>query len=146
MEDSSPKKSRRGNRKIRRFFANRLHRDTFFIIVISALLPMLIAMAGVFYVSFHTTARNILLPDVIETTVTPAAKEVLILLSVLLPLVIAVILFWGYRLTHRITGPFDRIISEMDRVLRGELSGPLKVRKDDVMKPLVDRINALLAK
>ena len=50
-----------------------------------------------------------------------------------------------YFVSSKIVGPYDRIIGELDKVLKGEIKGPLNVRKSDTLfKGLLDRVNALI--
>jgi len=53
---------------------------------------------------------------------------------------------FAYQLTHRIVGPFERIIRELDECLNEKRKGPLKLRKNDALWPMVEKINSLLEK
>jgi hypothetical protein len=132
--------------KRRMFFANRMHREMFFLVFWSMLIPAALTAIGLFYLIFSITAEQAGFPETIAYTLIPAAKKVLWILAVTTPAVMAVALFLAHRLTHRIVGPFDRIVREMDQILKGERQGPIVLRPQDKFQPLVDLINRLIAK
>jgi len=77
-------------------------------------------------------------------------KHMKMLLVWFLPLVsfmLAIVGFLVYYISNKIVGPYQRIIRELDNILAGKTSGPLKVRKkDEMFKEVVKRINALIEK
>jgi len=55
------------------------------------------------------------------------------------------IILWTYYISHKIIGPHNRIIGELDEIIEGKRTEPLSVRKDDKMfSELIDRINTLI--
>jgi len=57
------------------------------------------------------------------------------------------VIMWTYYVSHRIVGPHNRIILELDEIIKGTRTEPLSVRKDDKMfSELIDRINNLIKK
>ena len=128
------------------FFANKLQSEIFLIISLAVFLPTMIAVIALFYLIFNVTAEQMGIPEAIATSLVPAAKKVGRLLFIALPAAIALILFLAYKITHRIVGPFDRIVRELDDHLAGRRSGLITLRKDDRFLPLVTKINALLQK
>ena len=57
------------------------------------------------------------------------------------------VIMWTYYISHRIVGPHNRIIVELDEIIKGTRTEPLSVRKDDKMfSELIDRINTLIKK
>jgi len=85
-------------------------------------------------------------PEIIAYHIIPAAKKVTIILFLSAPAAILMILFIAYKITHKVIGPFDRIIQELDKRIKGEKKGYISLRKNDRFQPLVDRINKLLDK
>ena len=54
---------------------------------------------------------------------------------------------WAYHITHRIIGPHERVIRELDEVIAGTRKDPITARKDDdAFEELLSRINALIKK
>ncbi len=78
---------------------------------------------------------------------TPEEMRARILLSicVLFPVMAAAIFFWAFHLTNRMVGPVERMINELDARLRGTASGPIVLRPKDLLIPLADRINLVIA-
>jgi len=85
-------------------------------------------------------------PEVIAYHIIPAAKKVTIILFLSAPLAILMILLIAYKITHKVIGPFDRIIYELDERIGGRKKGYISLRKNDRFQPLIDRINKLLDK
>ena len=143
----SSKKRNSSNRK--RFFANPLHREIFFIVLGAALIPMTITAVGLFYLIFNITAEELGIPEAIAYNIIPAAQKVTSILIFVTPPVILAILFMAHKISHQIVGPFDRIIRELDLRLdqkRRESAEPIRLRPGDKFQPLVDKINELFKK
>lgn len=136
--------SKRNKRK--KFFANDMQREIFLTVFWAALAPTLITVIVLFYLIFNITADQVGIPEAIASTIYPAAQRVVIILLIGIPFVVPVILVLAFKISHRIVGPFDRIVRELDECVKGTRKGPIHLRKDDKFRPLVDRINALLRK
>jgi len=55
------------------------------------------------------------------------------------------VIFWTFRVSSRHLGSYDRIISDLDEVLSGKKSEPLRTRKGDIIfEELLKRINILI--
>ena len=53
----------------------------------------------------------------------------------------------AYHITHRIIGPHERVIRELDDVIAGKRKDPITARKgDDAFEELLKRINTLIQK
>jgi hypothetical protein len=130
--------------KRRRFFANKMHKDIFTLVFFAALLPAAIVMVCLYYLIFNITAEQIAIPEAIAYNLIPAAKRVILILLFLTPISILTILILTKKITHKIIGPFDRIVRELDESIKGKRQGHLIIRKGDKFRPLVDRINNLL--
>ncbi len=131
--------------KRRQFFANKFHRQIFFIIVLAALLPTIIVAIALYYLIFGVIAQEVAIPETIAYHIMPAAKRATAIIFTLAPLVIITILTIARRITHSILGPYNRIIREIDENLEGN-THQIKLRKQDKFSPLVERINRLLIK
>lgn len=123
-----------------------MHKQLFFLVFFAAVVPAIITAVALFFLIFNVTAEQFGIPEAIVYNLFPAAKKVLFILCIAMPLAIILILFWAHKITHQIVGPFDRILREMDECIVGKKHGPIIVRQRDKMRPLVDRINQLIAK
>jgi hypothetical protein len=110
----------------------------------ASLIPALAAMAALYYLIFYITADQIAIPESIAYNLIPAAKRVIAILLFAVPISIAVIMMLAYKITHKVVGPFDRILRELDECIEGKKEPPILVRKGDKFQPLADRINRLL--
>ena len=128
----------------RQTFANRLHKQIFLLVVLSALLPLIIATICLYYLIFGITALEIGIPETVAYHIMPAAQKVTIILLTVAPITILLILIFALRVTHRIVGPYDRIVRELDEHLENKRTGHIILREKDKFQPLVDRINRLL--
>ena len=134
------------NRVIKRkqFFANQMHVEVFLVVFFAAIIPALFATLALFYLIFNITSEQIGIPEVIAAEILPAAYKVLEILVFAIPISIMAMLFLAHRVTHRIVGPFDRIVRELDATAQGTRRGHIMVRKGDKFSPLVEKINRLI--
>ena len=132
-----------GNKR-KKFFANKLHKNILLLVFLSSILPALMVAVCLYYLIFNIIAQQIIFPESIAYNIIPAAKIVATIILIATPLAILVILFMAYKITHRIVGPFNRILKELDECLDGKKRDHIALRKNDKFQPLVDRINKLL--
>jgi len=133
------KKTRR-----RQFIANKLHGELFVLVFISALVPTIITTVSLFFLIFHITAEQIGIPEAIIYSIIPAAQKVIFILVTILPIAILIMLAVAYFVTHKIVGPFDRVVRELNDCICGKKKTPIVLRRNDRFWPLVDKINTLL--
>lgn len=58
-----------------------------------------------------------------------------------------VIVLWTYRVSNKLVGPYERVLTELDAVLNEGKKTPIKARDgDSLFEELLVRINALIAK
>ena len=130
--------------KRKRIFANRMHRDLFLMILLASLLPTIIVTICLYYLIFSVTASQFAIPEVIAYNLIPAAKKVTIIIFLTAPASILIIMILAHKIAHKIIGPFDRIVRELDEYIGGKKVGHIVIRKNDKFLPLVERINKLL--
>jgi nitrogen fixation/metabolism regulation signal transduction histidine kinase len=99
-----------------------------------------------YFLIFGVTADQIAIPETIAYNILPAAKRVVTILSFAMPVIIVSLLFVALKITHKVVGPFDRIVREVDECARGEKKDHIKLRPTDKFWPLVNNINHLLDK
>ena len=132
--------------KRKKFFANKLHKEIFFVVFFASILPATIVTVLLYYLIFGIVANQLGIPEAIAYNIIPAARKVTTILAVAVPVSILIILISALKISHRIVGPFDRITRELDENLKGKRKGHIILRKKDKFRPLVDRINKLLIK
>ena len=134
------------NNKRKSFFANQFHREIFRIVFWATFIPMMVSIALVLYMVLSVLANEMVFPEAIAYNILPAAKKTLLLLAFGAPVIIGVILAVAYKVTHKIVGPYDRILRELDHCVKGTKKDGIKIREDDRFWPLVDKINQVIAK
>lgn len=89
--------------------------------------------------SFHTLTYNYEL-----------GADLRILMVVLISVVSAtllVVVYWAYKISNKILGPYNRILRELDEILEGKRAKPLRVRDgDEMFAELLRRINDIINK
>lgn len=132
--------------KRRMGFANKVHKEIFYIIFFSALIPATIVAIALYYLIFNITAEEFSIPEAIAYHLIPAARRVIIILLFAAPVSLLAILTLAYKLTHKIVGPFDRVVKELNQCVEGNKRDHITIRKNDKFFPLVKSINKLLDK
>ena len=133
--------------KRRKIFANDLHKELVKLFVLVSVVPAIV-VAICFYYYLLTTIGNagIYFSGALTANMLSAAKQVITILIIAIPVCVLTILFFARKASHTIIGPFDRIINEIDQILAGKKKGPIHLRKKDKFKPMVDKINLLIEK
>ncbi len=117
----------------------KLQSHLIWLVFFSMAVPTLILGGGALVlVHYSTTAVEGMTPEEIRT-------HILFSICVLFPVMAAAIFSWAFFLTNRMVGPVERMIGELDARLRGTASGPIVLRPKDLLIPLADRINLVIA-
>ena len=116
----------------------------FLLIFLAAFLPASVVAVTLYYLIFGITAEQFGIPEAIAYNIIPASRKVTTILAFAAPGTILIILLIAHKITHRIVGPFDRIVRELDECIKGKKKDHIVVRKGDRFRPLVDKINKLL--
>ena len=132
--------------KRKKIFTNKMHREIFLLVFLISLLPTVIVAICFYYLIFSVTASQFAFPNIAAHYIIPATKKVILILSIVAPVSILVMLIFIHKITHKIIGPLDRIVRELDECVKGNKKGHIVIRKTDKFWPLVHRINKLLDK
>ncbi len=127
-------------------FANKLHRNIFLLVFFASLVPATLVTFSIYYLIFNIMAEQFVFPEAIAYSIIPATEKVTSIILTATPISILLILIIAHKIAHRIVGPFDRIIRELDERIEGKTNTPITVRDNDKFLPLVERINKLLNK
>lgn len=119
----------------------------FMAVVFAAMLaPVLIVGGGLYYLVFRLLAEQMAFPEAIAANLVPVLRQVNLWLFLTLPVILATVGWAAVIMTHRFAGPIERLQKELDHAMHGKLHGKIKVRHNDVLRGIVDRINLLLEK
>ncbi|MFH1791205.1 MAG: hypothetical protein ABH885_04395 [Candidatus Omnitrophota bacterium] len=114
------------------------------LIGIAMVVPSVIVGAFIYYFIFTLAAERIGVPEAIAVNLLPVVHQINIMLLIgLLPLFV-ILLIWGLVLSHRFCGPLVRIGKDLDKILEGDYSVKFRVRKNDDLKNIVDKLNRIM--
>lgn len=116
------------------------------LVLLAMLAPMLLIGFCFYTLVFDLLARQLMFPEAIFANLVPVIERVNAVLALTLPALSLIILWCAIVLSHRFAGPIERIEGDLDRVLAGETQHRIRLRKDDDLKGVADRINALIRK
>ena len=119
----------------------------YLLIVILAMLAPTLVIGFCFYnLVFNLLALQLVFPEAIMANLVPVIERVNMLLAVSLPVLAVLVLWFALIVSHRFAGPIERLERELDRILDGDYSHRIDMRKKDDLKGVGKRINALLNK
>lgn len=115
------------------------------LLVLSMVIPLVIAGGCLYYLIFTIMAEQIGIPEYIAYTLFPVIKKINFMLLVGVPPVFLLLILWGIILSHRFAGPLERLEAELKKIYEhGDFKKRLKVRRHDDMRPIVEEINKVL--
>ena len=125
---------------------HRIQAKYLFIVLLAMLLPTYVLGFCLYRVVFALLERQIAFPEAIASNLLPVIERVNSVLIMTLPVMTLVLLVTGLVISHRFAGPIERVESELDRILAGDLKHRIRTRKHDDLQGIAGRINALLDK
>lgn len=136
----------KNNKRRKKYLGTAFQNKLLFTVFAATVIPAAIVGVCVYYLIFNLLAVQIFLPELLATNLMPVLQKVNIIMCIGIPVVVLLILFVSVELTHRIAGPVYRIEKELDERINGTKSGPIKLRPNDELKSLTDKINRLICK
>ena len=116
------------------------------IVVVAMLAPTLVIGFCFYNLVFNLLALQLVFPEAIMGNLVPVIERVNTILAIALPVLALVVLWVAVIISHRFAGPIERLERELDRILDGDYSHRIDMRKKDDLKGVGKRINALLNK
>ena len=130
--------------RLRLFRATKLQFKYLMLVVISMLVPTLIVGSCLYYFIFTIMAEQLGIPEAIAINLIPVLNKInFMLITGLIPLFILLFL-WGLILSHRFSGPLERVEKDLDKILEGDTSIRFKVREKDDISGIVGKLNKLI--
>ncbi len=114
------------------------------LVLFAMLAPMLLIGFCFYTLVFDLLARQLVFPEAIFANLVPVIDRVNGFLVLTLPALSLVILWCALVISHRFAGPIERLEADLDKILAGETRHRIRLRKNDDLKGVVDRINALV--
>jgi len=125
---------------------NKFQRKFLALILLSTMVPVFVVGGYLYYIIFQIMAEQLAMPESIAQNLIPVFHKINFLLLIGLPPVIILLFIWGVILTHRLTGPIERMQRDLRKISEGNYSIRLNVRKDDDLRPLAEAVNKIVDK
>ena len=130
--------------RLRWFMRHPIQAKYLLLVLFAMLAPMLLLGFCFYTLVFDLMARELVFPEAIFGHLVPVIERTNQLLILTLPAMVLVILWCALVISHRFAGPIERLETDLDKILQGETHHRIRLRKDDDLKGVADRINALL--
>jgi len=109
------------------------------------LIPLVFVGGCLYYLIFTLLAEQLGIPESIAYNLFPVIKKINLILVLSIPPLFLILILWGISLSHRFTGPMERLEKELDKISEdGDYTKRIRLRKYDDMKPIADAINKLM--
>lgn len=125
---------------------SQLQRRYLRLIELSLIVPTFLIGGCFYYLVFTLLAEEIAIPEFVAIMLFPVLKKINIILLIALPIVFILLIGWGIILSHRLTGPIDRLNRELAEIAEGRHKRKIQVRKYDDLRSVVDNINKIIDK
>lgn len=107
-------------------------------------LPAALLGGCLYYLITTIMAKELIFTEAIDLVLKPALASINWTLAVGLPVVAVILFAWGVKLSHRFAGPIERVERELEAIKKGDVSRRIKVRENDDLKPMAERLNKIL--
>ena len=134
------------NKRRKKFIGTSVQNKTLVLVFAAAVVPAALVGICLYYLMFNLLAWQLGIPEAVAYNLIPVARKINIIVAVILPVALLAIWFMALELSNRIAGPIYRLEKELDRIISGEKSTHIKLRKNDELKSLADKINRLMTK
>lgn len=116
------------------------------IVLLAILLPTLLVGYCLYHVVFTLLANQMAFPEAIASNLTPVVERMNRILIISLPILVLTLAWLGLVVSHRFAGPIERMETDLDKILSGDLRHRMRVRKNDDLAGIAEKINQLVAK
>ena len=117
------------------------------LLLASMLVPMAFVGVCLYYLIFNIMAEQLGIPEQIAYNLSPVVSKINMILLIGVPPVLLILILVGIKLSHRFTGPIERVQKEIAKISDSkDYSHRIRLRKHDDIKPVADAINKLLDK
>lgn len=115
------------------------------LLVVSMIAPLVFVGGCLYYLVFRIMAEQLGIPESIAYNLVPVVRKINMIIAVGVPPIFLVLILWGIVVSHRFTGPLERLKGEIDRIAEsGDYKKRIRVRRSDDIRPVADSVNHLL--
>ncbi len=129
--------------RIKWFMRHPIQAKYLLLVLVAMLAPILLIGFCFYTLLFDLLARQMVFPEAIYSNLVPVAERINHLLILTLPALVLVILWCALVISHRFAGPIERLENDLDQILAGDIYHKVRLRKNDDLKGIASRINAL---
>ena len=129
--------------RIKWFMRHPIQAKYLLLVLVAMLAPILLVGFCFYTLVFDLVARQLVFPEAIYGNLVPVVDRVNNLLMLTLPALVFTILWCALVISHRFGGPIERMESDLDQILAGNINHKIRLRKNDDLKGIATRINAL---
>lgn len=127
--------------------ASRIQLRYLVVLMVSMIIPMVFVAGCMYYLIFTIMAEQLGIPEYVAFNLFPVIKKINLILLVGVPPLFLILILWGILISHRFSGPIDRLVKELDRIAHhGDYASRVRLRRHDDMRPVAEAINKLLDK
>jgi signal transduction histidine kinase len=136
----------KNNKRRKKYLGSAFQKKMLFLVFVAAVIPAAIIAVCMYYLIFSMLAWQMVIPEAIAYNLMPVLKKVNLVIALSVPIILVLLWLVALELSHRVAGPLYRMEKELDEIIAGNKSAPIKLRKKDEFKILADKINKLIAK
>ena len=130
--------------RIKWFMRHPIQAKYLLLVLVAMLAPMLLVGFCFYTLVFDLLARQLIFPEAIFSNLEPVIYRVNHMLIMTLPSLVLIILWCALVISHRFAGPIERMESDLDQILAGDHLHKLRLRKNDDLRGVANRINAVV--
>ncbi len=116
------------------------------LVLISMLLPVLVMYVSTSYLLKWLTRAMISLPQEAFLEISTSYEKLKYFWASGTIGAFLIVLLWGLYFSHRLIGPMRRLERDLDEVINGNMTKDIKVRPEDDLKGVADRIQQLVVR
>ena len=132
------------NKRRKKFLGTPFEKKLLFFFFLAFFLPSLITGVCLYYLIFNLIIYQVGMPEVVVDNLSPVIRKVNLIITIALPFALLVMWLLARELSHRVSGPLNRLCRELDEMIAGKKKYHIKLRKKDELRGLVERFNILL--
>ncbi|GEM_PF-947229 len=114
------------------------------IVIFAMVAPALVVGFCLYHLVFFLIARQMAFPEAVLANLVPVIGRVNMILVLALPPLALVIFALAVVISHRFSGPIERIERELDAIAAGDTGHRLRLREEDDWNGVAKRLNRIL--
>lgn len=130
--------------RIKWFMRHPIQAKYLLLVLVAMLAPILLIGSCFYALVFGLLAKQLVFPEAIYGNLVPVVERINNVLIFTLPSLVLILLWCALVISHRFAGPIERFEADLDQILSGDAHHKIRLRKNDDLKGVADRVNALI--